>query len=359
MMASGLESLLRGRGFTPLWIECGPSGRALVLPEMQGRVLALSVGGRVANFVNCDAIERGDGDPVFNNYGGADRLWIGPEAGDTGFFISEGIPPAGEHWRVPDALNRGAFEARADLNAVNLRRTISLLNSSRSTFRIALRRRVEPLYPGAAARLFRAGGADRLEWAGIVTINFIENAGPEAWTPATGIPFVWVLGQFPVGDDVWVRAPVAESAPGPIYNDRYFGRVPPDRLRVREGHVEMRADGGAVSKFGIPGPRCEGRAHAIDGGRGWLYMTYFDADPGARYINNLWDAGAAAPFDGDAFQSYNSGDHTFFELESASPGLALAPGEMAVHRHATVVVHGPPELLLQIADLGRAVDVFP
>ena len=77
-----------------------------------------------------------------------------------------------------------------------------------------------------------------------------------------------------------------------------------------------------------------------------------------HYGNSHWDKIQAAPFAGDAFQSYNNGNpdrpgelagDAFYELESASPVRPLAPGESLSHRHATHQFQGGYEGLAEIA----------
>jgi len=63
------------------------------------------------------------------------------------------------------------------------------------------------------------------------------------------------------------------------------------------------------------------------------------------------------PYRGDALNSYNDGPPApgqpplgpFFELESSSPALALAPGESYTHVHRTFHFTGPEADLDQIA----------
>ena len=56
--------------------------RVLVSPRLQGRILTLKVGSvESTGLVNTTAILQGETDPHFNNFGGVDRFWLGPEGG--------------------------------------------------------------------------------------------------------------------------------------------------------------------------------------------------------------------------------------------------------------------------------------
>jgi hypothetical protein len=63
------------------------------------------------------------------------------------------------------------------------------------------------------------------------------------------------------------------------------------------------------------------------------------------------------PFAGDVVNSYSDGPPApgaaqlgrFYELESSSPALALAPGATATHTHRTIHVQGAEPALDQLA----------
>jgi hypothetical protein len=65
------------------------------------------------------------------------------------------------------------------------------------------------------------------------------------------------------------------------------------------------------------------------------------------YVNSMWEI-QKAPFAGDVVNSYNDGPPApgaaqlgrFFELESSSPALALAPNASAQHVHQTIHLQG-------------------
>jgi hypothetical protein len=154
---------------------------------------------------------------------------------------------------------------------------------------------------------------------------------------------------------VTVFAPLTDRAPRPragvkSYEDRYFGEPGPERLwEDRPTHSErcvyFRADGQRRCKFGLRPAATPGLAGALDPDRGLLTLVKFDVHPRAPYGNFLWDPAEENLFRGDVFQSYNSGDGTFYELESVSPARPSSPGSSVVHSHATCFLRGDAERL--------------
>jgi hypothetical protein len=66
----------------------------------------------------------------------------------------------------------------------------------------------------------------------------------------------------------------------------------------------------------------------------------------------MWEV-QSNPYAGDVINSYNDapGRHgpTFYELETSSPALALAPGQSATHLHRTIHIAGERSQLDAIA----------
>ncbi len=100
-----------------------------------------------------------------------------------------------------------------------------------------------------------------------------------------------------------------------------------------------------------------------------LTIVEFSRPAGATdYVNSLWRL-QDDPFGGDVVNSYNDGPATpggkgfgdFYELESSSPALALAPGAAATHVHRTLHLTGPRPALAKIAlaVLGADLDALP
>ena len=188
--------------------------------------------------------------------------------------------------------------------------------------------------------------------------NTVTNTGQRAWTQDTGMPSIWILGMFPPGDRTRVVIPFRQGdALGPVVKSDYFGEIPDSRLAEdrQAGAIYFVADGKYRSKIGVSQQRSLGVAGSWDAARGVLTIVQYNA-PAAEmpYVNSSWEF-QVLPFEGDAINSYNDGPvdggilGPFYEIETSSPALALAPGEDYRHMHRTIHMEGDSAELDRIA----------
>jgi hypothetical protein len=336
-----------------------PGGAACVAlcPALQGRVATSTTGGADGpsfGWLNRALIASGKLVPHMNVYGGEDRLWLGPEGGQFSLFFAPGAPQELAHWQTPAPIDAEPFTLveRAEDRAL-LRKTMRITNASGTVFDIDVEREVRLL------------GTVRTE--GVAAISFetrnrITNAGPAPWRRETGLVSIWIAGTFSPSPSTIIVMPFragAEAELGPAVNDRYFGRVPPDRLAVAAGALFFRGDGQQRGKIGVSPRRALDALGSYDAEGGVLTVVTYTLPDGARdlpYVNSLWEQ-QREPYAGDVLNSYNDGPATpgaepfgpFYELESSSPALALAPGESAEHVHRTRHFVGAPDGLVAIA----------
>jgi hypothetical protein len=190
--------------------------------------------------------------------------------------------------------------------------------------------------------------------------NRITNAGRQPWRRETGLVSVWILGMFKPSPATTVIVPFRagpEEALGPPVNDAYFGKVPADRLVVRERVLFFRGDGERRSKIGLPPARATSVLGSYDAAGGVLTLVQFDRPEGAKdYVNSMWEL-QRHPYGGDVVNSYNDGPPApgvkplgpFYELETSSPAAALDPGKSLVHRHRTLHLVGGRDALDPVA----------
>ena len=188
----------------------------------------------------------------------------------------------------------------------------------------------------------------------------MTNAGDAPWQSESGLPSIWILGQFNPSPTTTIAIPFipgAEAALGPVVNDAYFGKVPGDRLVVRDAVLLFRADGQYRSKIGIPPARALPLAGSYDSSAHVLTLVQYTRPADAsRYVNSMWGI-QKEPFKGDVVNSYNDGPPApgkpplgpFYELETSSPALALAAGQSYTHVHRTFHFVGPEAELDRIA----------
>ncbi len=140
-----------------------------------------------------------------------------------------------------------------------------------------------------------------------------------------------------------------------MVTDDYFGKVPTDRLAVRDGVILFKADGKHRSKIGISPERALGLVASYDAVNTVLTIAEFTLPDGENdYVNSLWEI-QQDPFNGDAINAYNDGPvngsqmGNLYEIESSSPAAALASDESLTHYHRTIHLKGSQEGLDKIA----------
>jgi hypothetical protein len=153
---------------------------------------------------------------------------------------------------------------------------------------------------------------------------------------------------------------------GAPVNADYFGRVPPERLVVKDKVVFFSGDGRYRSKIGISPRRALPTCGSYDAANNVLTLAQLTLPAQTtEYVNSMWEI-QKDPFSGDAVNSYNDGPPSpgakplgpFYELESSSPALALAPGKSYTHVHRTLHLIGSRSELDAIAQakLGVGLD---
>jgi len=207
-----------------------------------------------------------------------------------------------------------------------------------------------------------------VKWVAFESINRIKNVGNRAWTPDTGLLSIWILGMYNPAPDARIIVPFDPGAAGPIVNDAYFGKVPPQRLAVHEheGSLAFVADGAFRSKIGLRPARARDVLGSYSAQSHLLTLVRY-SKPGAwphGYVNSMWTQ-QDEPFGGDVVNAYNDGPTEpgkpslggFYELETSSPAAALAPGETVEHVHTTL--HAVGDLASLDALAKRVLGVAP
>jgi hypothetical protein len=255
-------------------------------------------------------------------------------------------------WQTPRELQEGEWTvAASDATHVAFSRTMHVTNWSRTEFDVSVERTVRVLSAEDVAARFGEAPSSAVKWVAFESVNRIKNTGQRAWTPDTGLLSIWILGMYNPAPDARIIVPFDPSATGPIVNDAYFGKVPPERLAVhdRDGWLGFVADGAYRSKIGLRPARARDVLGSYSAQAQLLTLVRY-SKPAAiphGYVNSMW-ARQDDPFGGDVVNSYNDGPTEpgkpslggFYELETSSPAAALAPGETIEHVHTTLHVVG-------------------
>jgi hypothetical protein len=339
-------------------LESPAGGRVAVSAEYQGRVMtsAVDADGQSLGFINRKFIEERKTGTAFDNYGGEDRFWLGPEGGQFALYFPPGKPFVFNHWQTPRAMQEGAWETKdATATAVTFLRRMEVTNYAGTVFAIGVERSVSLVSPDEAKERLGVAIPAGVKWVGFATSNAITNVGQAAWTEAKGLVSVWILGMFAPIPGTRVIVPFEKRATGEIVNDRYFGKVPADRLVVREsdGFLLFKCDGQYRSKIGLGPARAKPVLGSYSDDAKLLTIVLYSKPQGAtRYVNSMWEQ-QKEPFGGDVINSYNDGPTEpgkaslggFYEIESSSPAAALAPGQKLTHVHQTFHFTGPRDAL--------------
>src|SRR5262249_27095312 len=116
--------------FGPLKIlEAPGGGRVAVSANYQGRGMTSAVEpeGRSLGFVNRHFIEEAKTGTQFDNYGGEDRFWLGPEGGQFALYFPPGKPFAFANWQTPRGMQEGTWETKdATSTAVSFLRRMEI-----------------------------------------------------------------------------------------------------------------------------------------------------------------------------------------------------------------------------------------
>jgi hypothetical protein len=338
-------------------LESPGGGRVALSAKYQGRVMtsAVDAAGQSFGWINRDFIRAGKTGTQFDNYGGEDRFWLGPEGGQFGLYFAPSAPFTFDRWQVPPALQEGAWDLEgATATRAVFRKTMTVTNASGTMFTLAVERTVS---------LVEAPAADGVRGVAFETVNRITNQGKAPWKRATGLPSIWILAMFAPSADARVIVPF-ETGPAtkgtPIVNDAYFGKVPAERLAVHEdkGFLVFTCDGKERGKIGLGPARAKPMLGSYSARAKLLTVIEYDKPKtaSAPYVNSMWEQ-QREPYSGDVVNSYNDGSPGpgkaplggFYEIETSSPGAELAPGQSRVHTHRTFHLVGEAAALEQLA----------
>lgn len=338
-------------------------GKVALSARYQGRVMtsAVSPSGRSLGWINRAFIAAGKTGTPFDNFGGEDRFWLGPEGGQFGLYFPPGSPFTFDAWQTPHALQEGAWDVvERGSDRVVFKRSMTVTSWSKTALSVDVARAARLLSREDAKTLLGAAPGSDVGFVAFETRNTIVNAGKARWTREAGLVSIWILAMFAPAPDARVVIPFEKAAPGvEIVNDRYFGEVPPDRLNVRAdaGFLSFKADGKERGKIGLGPARAKSVLGSYSAEAKLLTIVHYDGPKkAAPYVNSMWEE-QKEPYGGDVVNAYNDGPPApgkpplggFYEIETSSPGAELAPGKSLVHTHRTFHFVGDEGALEPIA----------
>lgn len=359
---------------TPIVLLEQEGAAVAVAPAYQGRVMTSTIdkqAGPSFGWINRPVIEAGvlsveqrEGklEEHIHIFGGEERFWLGPEGGQFAFFFEPGTEFEFAQWFTPAAIDTEPFElVRQTGVSADFRRDCELTNFGGATFKMGIERSIRLLDRAAMADALALESLPKgVKGVAYESDNRLTNRGDEAWTPAIGLPSIWLLGMYnpsPTTTVVIPFKPGTEAELGPKVNDTYFGKVPDDYLSLHDDVLFFKGDGTRRGKIGVTPQRSLGVAGSYDAaGKVLTIVTYNVQQAPNGFVNSMWEL-QDEPFDGDVINSYNDGSPApgepplgpFYELETSSPAAALAPGETMRHVQQTLHLRGTEEQLDPIA----------
>ena len=359
---------------TPIVVLRDGDAAVAVAPDYQGRVMTSTFdaeAGPSFGWINRPVIGKG----LLSNeqkkgkleehiyiFGGEERFWLGPEGGQYAIFFKPGTKFEFSDWTTPPAIDTEPFKLIEQTGtSAKFEHATELVNHSGTKFSTGIERTVKLLEPQVAAQLLDVQLGEGLRMVAYETDNRITNTGSAAWTPETGLLSIWILGMYNPSPETTVVIPFEpgdEEQLGAKVNDTYFGKVPPEYLRIEEKELFFRGDGTRRGKIGINAQRSKGIAGSYDAaGKVLNIVTYNVQESPNGFVNSMWEV-QEAPYSGDVINSYNDGSPEpgkpplgpFYELETSSPAAALQPGETLKHVQRTFHIQGTEEELNVLAE---------
>lgn len=346
----------------------------VVVPEYQGRVMTATADGNrgaSSGWINYDLVKQGvisdeqaKGTLVEHMYafGGEERFWMGPEGGQYSIFFKPGAQFEFDDWFTPEPIDSEAWAvAKQSETSITLKHAFELQNHSGTKFAVDAQRTVDLLGSPEVSQMLGGPLTNSIKLVAYRSTNRVTNAGESAWKKESGLLSIWMLCMFQPSPTTTVFVPFrkgVQSDLGKIVADDYFGKVAPERLKVGDGVVYFVCDGKKRGKIGFSPERAKGIAGSYDPAIGRLtLLMYQEPESHLGYVNSKWQL-QDNPYEGDAINSYNDGpvDESgeqmgpFYELESSSPALALAPGESATHTQTVMHLYGQRAALQGVLD---------
>ena len=329
----------------------GKKRRVAVAPDLAGRVMTSCLDGPDGasfGWLNRGLIASGKSDPHFNNYGGEDRFWLGPEGGQYALWFAKGEPFDTAHWKTPEGFDSGGFTVTSQgPHSVAMTAHFDVTNFYGTTFQCAVKRTISTLTRDRIAECLGATPGANVRMVAFASSNTLVNAGGP-WQKDNGLLSIWILGQFkplPAGKVIVPFLRGDKATLGPAASTDYFGPLTSERCKVLDDHLLFACDGMYRSKIGVAPARARNVLGSYDPQAKLLTIVQFNLPAGAArlpYVNSLWKM-QDRPYAGDAVNSYNDGEEKpgsgqlggFYEIETSSPAAELAGGGSVTHIHRT------------------------
>jgi hypothetical protein len=153
---------------------------------------------------------------------------------------------------------------------------MALNNYSGSTLSLRLDRSISLLDSKEIARLIGLPLESSIHIVGYRTKNVITNKGQYAWNEQTGVPCIWILDMFTPSPQTTIIIPYVDSnaTPEKVATTNYFGEIPAERIKIKNGLLFFKADGKMRGKLGINPSHARNVAGSFDALANILTITF-------------------------------------------------------------------------------------
>ncbi len=327
--------------------------KVLIVPKYQGRVMTSTCQGDSGfsfGWIDYALIDSGKYVPHINGYGGEDRFWMGPEGGQYSLFFQKGDPFDMEHWQTPAIIDTVTFDlVKKQANSASFTKSFEIQNYSGTKFNVTVNRDIELLDKNETEKVLDIKLPD-IKLVNYKTINSIKNTANQDWNKDNGVLSIWLLSILKASPQTTVIIPFQKGGRDQV-NDTYFGKVPAERLIIKDSVLFFKADAKFRSKIGIPPSIVKPIIGSYDAVRNILTIIKVDFKGDSSYVNSMWEH-QKFPYKGDVINAYNDGPNdlgsqlgAFYEMETSSPAVALKKNESLMHtKHIFHFMGSKPEL---------------
>lgn len=335
-------------------LEAASGARVVVAPDYQARVMTSSPhrDGPSLGWINRAFLGANTSGTAYDNYGGEERLWFGPQGGPSGFFQPAAGDARSPAWQVPDGLQAAGWSVSGHgASFVTLECLLTLTNRQRNRFAMRVEREIRLLSASKLEGLLGTALPAELGWVAYESNNRITNIGDSAWDPGSQSLHPWLLGTFPA----------SREACAFLISQRPAGVSPVAPQAAGAELVSEAETGGTADVDSLPRLRCDGERAAriqlaCDKALGWA-ASYAPHQRRLTLLGIRWEApvpagprgsSPPAPCDAGWLAASNGGRDPgeglcpagVYELEASAPLLALAPGETTEARRTAVHLVG-------------------
>lgn len=350
-----------------LELSAGQS-KVLLSADYQGRVMTSSAqgdSGTSFGWLNYDLIGSGKKVEHFNAFGGEERFWLGPEGGQYSLYFKKGDSFNVAHWQVPALVDTDVYEvASSDNSQATFNKDATITNYSGTNFTLNITRKIQLLDKAGLEDKLHTTIPAGVNYVAFETDNQLKNTGGNGWKKESGLLSIWLLGQFTPTDETKVIIPFSGDKDARNYiTDNYFGKIPADRLLVKDSVLYFRCDGKSRGKLGLSPVVAKPIAGSFDFKKNVLTILIPQVDKTGDYVNSKWEI-QKQPYKGDVINSYNDGPMAdgkqlgpFYEIESSSSAKELKPGEVQQYKQTTCHFQGDYAVLKALAQQLLGVDL--